>query len=632
MTKWEKMHSEIARFTSNLGSERRNIKSKQHGAVTLARCKTVKDYFKQLNAQPIESLPYLSKYDIFRFLDEHTRKSAAISSKLTSLQTQLAELNAGMFSMFKSGQIKVLEQQIVELKNELSEYEDLQTIEKIRNKVSVLYQHSAKIKKLIEVLSKSKNLVEIRTKISQLKEAIAEDHRKINHKLEDLKSRYQQNMDEIIQAQNALDAERSRYEPEFSHLFDLPNPLDVLSFGCGNALHEMVMIPKGDFVMGALEDDGDASDDEKPRHKVTLTHDFLMGKYPVTQALWESVMGSNPSHFKGTNRPVEKVSWLDVIAFCNKLSQREGLEPVYSGLSGYQVGQLFDDEDWTGRSKKATVLSTKIRFDTIANGYRLPTEAEWEYAARANQSFKYSGSDNLDEVAWYDDNSGDETHPVGLKPNGFGLYDMSGNVCEWVWDVKGDYSSDSQTDPTGLDSGPNRVYRGGSWNKHARHTRVSRRDCTGPDDLDYDLGFRLVRTIQLKNSGLFSRESGSFSKLSNQKNYQGAPKGKDEQKNNKASKTTPSVSVFQMSIEEVFFVDSDVVLSGKILKGSVRVGATVYLRGENLRYTVKKINKFRSTLNKATAGDEVGLVLDTIVKKAKQRRHFETWREKILVS
>jgi len=276
-----------------------------------------------------------------------------------------------------------------------------------------------------------------------------------------------------------------------------PKPLDVVSFGSGKGRHEMVVIPKGEFMMGALENDEDAWDSEKPRHKVTLTRDFLMGKYPVTQALWESVMGSNPSKFKGANRPVEKVSWLDVVAFCNKLSEREGLEPVYSGLAGYQVGHKFGDEDWFGTSEKGEALSKKISVSATANGYRLPTEAEWEYSARANQSFKYAGSNNVDEVAWYDDNSGDETHPVGQKkPNGFGLYDMSGNVWEWVWDIYGDYSSGSQTDPTGTDSGPVRVLRGGCWRYFAGSTRVSNRGRIDHARRDGILGFRLSRFVQ----------------------------------------------------------------------------------------------------------------------------------------
>jgi formylglycine-generating enzyme len=251
---------------------------------------------------------------------------------------------------------------------------------------------------------------------------------------------------------------------------------------CVRMAKEMVLIPAGEFMMGALEDDEDAYDYEKPRHKVTLTRDFLIGKYAVTQALWDSVMGSNPSDFKGANRPVECVSWFDVVAFCNKLSKREGLDPAY------------------------TINGENVTCNWTAKGYRLPTEAEWEYSARSGQRFKYAGSDNVDEVAWYDDNSGDETHPVGQKkPNGFGLYDMSGNVWEWVWDrmeydededeIVGDslYPSERRRDSTGPDSGSYRVFRGGSWYYIAGDARVSYRNLFDPADRNVDLGFRLSR-------------------------------------------------------------------------------------------------------------------------------------------
>ena len=228
---------------------------------------------------------------------------------------------------------------------------------------------------------------------------------------------------------------------------------------CVRMAKVMVRIPAGDF--------------ERERSKITLSKDFLLFKYQVTQALWESVTGSNPSYFKGANRPVENVSWFDVVEFCNKLSKREGLEPVY------------------------TINGKNVTCNWNAKGYRLPTEAEWEYSARGGEYYKYAGSDDVDEVAWYDDNSGRQTHPVGQKKaNGFGLYDMSGNVWEWVWDIKGDYSSGSQTDPTGPDSGPFRVYRGGSWNYDARRTRVSYRNDSSPELRGANVGFRLSRSVQ----------------------------------------------------------------------------------------------------------------------------------------
>ena len=206
--------------------------------------------------------------------------------------------------------------------------------------------------------------------------------------------------------------------------------------------------------MGATAEQGsDAESDEKPTHSVTVS-DFYIGKYEVTQAQWKAVMGSNPSDFKGDNLPVENVSWNDIQEFITKLNA--------------QTGKKF----------------------------RLPTEAEWEYAARGgNQSkgYKYSGSDSIDEVAWYGDNSSSTTHPVGQKsPNELGIYDMSGNVFEWCQDWYGSYSSEAQTNPTGPSSGSYRVLRGGSWYYYARNCRVSRRDSNFPDYRGSICGFRLV--------------------------------------------------------------------------------------------------------------------------------------------
>ena len=174
----------------------------------------------------------------------------------------------------------------------------------------------------------------------------------------------------------------------------------------------------------------------------------------MTQALWEEVMGSNPSIFKGDTNPVESVSWNDCQTFIQKLNKR------------------------TGKT------------------FRLPTEAEWEYAARGgkkSRGYKYSGSNDIGTVAWYRSNSGIKTHAVGTKaPNELGLYDMSGNVWEWCNDWYGDYSSNAQTNPTGAESGSRRVNRGGSWFSKARCCRSSHRDRNAPSDSYFILGLRLV--------------------------------------------------------------------------------------------------------------------------------------------
>ncbi|MBO8433580.1 MAG: formylglycine-generating enzyme family protein [Bacteroidetes bacterium] len=220
----------------------------------------------------------------------------------------------------------------------------------------------------------------------------------------------------------------------------------------------MVHVEGGTFRMGVTEEQGrDAWDNEKPVHRVTLSS-YLIGKHEVTQALWEEVMGSNPSHNKqGGDYPVECVSWNDCQEFIEKLNARTGMM------------------------------------------FRLPREAEWEYAARGgnrSKGYKYAGSNNLDDVGWYGDNSGRHTYPVGeKKPNELGLYDMSGNVLEWCQDWYGAYSSEAQTNPTGPQSRDFRVLRGGGSWYDARCCRVSDRNSFDPGDRDDSFGLRLVLSL-----------------------------------------------------------------------------------------------------------------------------------------
>ncbi len=219
----------------------------------------------------------------------------------------------------------------------------------------------------------------------------------------------------------------------------------------------MVFVEGGTFTMGATSEQGDdADDDEKPTHSVTLS-DYYIGETEVTQALWKAVMGSNPSYFKGDNLPVENVSYDDVKTFTTKLNQK------------------------TGKT------------------FRLPTEAEWEYAARGggkSKGYKYSGSNNIDDVAWYEGNSNNKTHPAKTKrPNELGIYDMSGNVWEWCSDKYGAYSSSSQTNPTGPSLGFYRVYRGGSWGYFAWYCRASNRNYDFLSYLNIILGFRLALAL-----------------------------------------------------------------------------------------------------------------------------------------
>lgn len=203
---------------------------------------------------------------------------------------------------------------------------------------------------------------------------------------------------------------------------------------------------------------------------------YKMSTTEVTLGIYEAVMGENPSYFKGENNPVENVSWYDAIYFCNKLSEKCGYTPVYF------VNGITDVTKWNYTPHQGDKMEGEITQNITADGFRLPTEAEWEYAAKGGQNYKYAGSDNIDEVAWYSDNSGETTHPVAQKKaNGYGLYDMSGNVWEWCWDSYG--------------SG-NRFFRGGCWYFSEVNCSVScRRYYYAYNRYDF-YGFRVVRTVK----------------------------------------------------------------------------------------------------------------------------------------
>jgi formylglycine-generating enzyme required for sulfatase activity len=220
---------------------------------------------------------------------------------------------------------------------------------------------------------------------------------------------------------------------------------------------EFVLIPAGEFEMGSPEYEEDRDNDEGPVHRVKIEKAFYMGRYEVTQKEWREVMGDNPSYFEGDNLPVEQVSRDDVQEFIRKLNKKEDTDK-----------------------------------------YRLPSEAEWEYACRAGTTTRYSFGDSeskLDDYAWYDDNSGSKTHPVGRKkPNPYGMYDMHGNVREWVQDTwHGDYDG-APTDGSawGSGDGADRVLRGGSWDRNARLCRSSIRDRYVPGYSYAYVGIRLL--------------------------------------------------------------------------------------------------------------------------------------------
>lgn len=249
---------------------------------------------------------------------------------------------------------------------------------------------------------------------------------------------------------------------------------------------DLVIVEKGSFTMGDTW--GDGYDWETPTHKVTLTYDFCLGKYQVTfdeyDAFCNATWRSKPydEYIGRGKRPVINVSWNDAIAYCNWLSEKEGIPKAYD-----------DDGNLLDKDGMITTDPSKVV------GYRLPTEAEWEYAARGgnkSKGHKYSGSDNVDDVAWYYSNSGNKTQEVGKKaPNELGIYDMSGNVYEWCSDWYGNYSSSAQTNPYNSTAGSDRVLRGGSWDNGATSARVALRGSVTPTFTVDSLGFRITRTV-----------------------------------------------------------------------------------------------------------------------------------------
>jgi formylglycine-generating enzyme required for sulfatase activity len=246
-----------------------------------------------------------------------------------------------------------------------------------------------------------------------------------------------------------------------------------ITFGKSSSANiEMVEIPAGTFLMG-----NDSIANSSPVHTVNISRTFYMGKYEVTQKQYTDVMGPpNPSYFKSKDdNPVEQVNWFEAIQFCNELSKREGFEQCYT----------FDG-------------GTTWHCNFNKKGYRLPTEAEWEYACRAGTStVYYSGNTEtqLSSIAWYENNSSYIPHPVGQKTaNKFGLYDMSGNVWEWCWDMYSEYQAGTFDDPTGGTSSTYNMLRGGSWYNYAESCGSAFRYLYVPSYRFWSVGFRVVRT------------------------------------------------------------------------------------------------------------------------------------------
>ena len=235
-----------------------------------------------------------------------------------------------------------------------------------------------------------------------------------------------------------------------------------------------VLLSPGHFEMGSPAHEAGRFESEQ-LHPVTLRGAFYLSSTEVTQGQYQAVMGQNPSKNQacGMSCPVERVNWMEAVEFCNRLSVMEGVAPAY------------------------VVTGGEVTWDVSSPGYRLPTEAEWEYAARAGMAHIYAGSSSPDEVAWYGGNAKGSSHPVAQhKPNRWGFYDFSGNVREWVWDRWGVTFPEGETvDPTGPETGEQRVNRGGSWSSDARRVRVAYRRPGAPDERSAYIGFRIARSV-----------------------------------------------------------------------------------------------------------------------------------------
>jgi formylglycine-generating enzyme required for sulfatase activity len=269
----------------------------------------------------------------------------------------------------------------------------------------------------------------------------------------------------------------------------------AVTVGAAVAEDNFVFIQGGTFIMGSPEDEPRRSFSETQRQ--VMVNSFYLGKCEVTQKEWRQVMGNNPSRFKGDGLPVEMVKWYDAIEYCNALSMKEGLSPAYrieKDAVDLANSSQTDTEKWT------------ITWDRNANGYRLPTEAEWEYACRAGTITPFSTGDiittdqaNYDGEFPYTNNTegiyrGQTTAVGSFAPNQWGLYDMHGNVMEWCWDWwDGSYSGEAVTDPTGASSGSSRAVRSGDWYNRVQSIRSAHRSAYSPSQRNSQLGFRVAR-------------------------------------------------------------------------------------------------------------------------------------------
>jgi len=324
--------------------------------------------------------------------------------------------------------------------------------------------------------SYDKNVVEFNNKV----------HSDFDAKRNQINKQYQNNLAEIVKLNREVSELEEKLNAIKNNICKYNKILFLKPMRIKISQSNMVLVEGGSFQMGSNE-----IDNAKPVHSVTLSN-FYIGKYQVTQKEWVEIMDANPSKFADDlNKPVEQVRWYDTIVYCNKRSFAEKLTPYYS------IKGSTNPDTWGKTPTSSNAEWDAVTCNWSANGYRLPTEAEWEFAARGgnkSHDYRYSGSDDLNSIAWHKDNSGDITHTVGGKlPNELGLYDMSGNIFEWNWDWYNSYTGNALNNPRGSTNGTYRVSRGGYWGSSDDLCRVADRRPCNPFDDHFGLGFRLAR-------------------------------------------------------------------------------------------------------------------------------------------